>query len=284
MKKQNLPKLINNILIILLIIIFSIIIIKVFKDNIIFKKINNNITESFENSEEISNKILNNVYCINLQRSKDRWNEITKNANNEGLKLIRFEAVDGKKLNPIEIKDKCTDDYYKSVMKLNNYGNIGCYLSHTNLWKKLKLNKIEYALIIEDDIIFNDNFKTNLKNNLEKIPENWDIIFLGLTRPCGNNLNNNIYKISDGKCNKDNGGLFAYIVNVKNIDKIIKIADTPINKMIDHKIRDNYTKLDTYFIYPHLVKHNYNIESDRKAKKKYYSNYYISNANKLNSV
>ena len=29
------------------------------------KKINNNITESFENSEEISNKILNNVYQIN---------------------------------------------------------------------------------------------------------------------------------------------------------------------------------------------------------------------------
>lgn len=282
--KQNSSKLIDNILIILLIIIFSIIIMKVFKDNNNFKETNNNIIESFENSDEIGNQILNNIYCINLERSKDRWNNITNIANKEGLKLIRFEAVDGKKLNPMEIKNKCSDDYYKSIMNSNNFGNIGCYLSHLNLWKQLKLNKIDYALIIEDDIIFKDNFKKKLKKNLEEIPENWDIIFLGLTRPCGSNLNKNIYKISDGKCNKDNGGLFAYIVNVKNIDKIIKIADTPINKMIDHKIRDNYTTLDTYFIYPHLVKHNYNIESDRKPKNKFYSDNYISNANKLNSV
>ena len=238
----------------------------------------------FTNIENNYDSILNNIHCVNLDRSKDRWKYITNIGKKIGLNIKRFSAIDGKKLNNIE--QYCTDKYY-NIMKNqpNIYGNIGCYLSHLNLWKKIYENNESYAIIIEDDIILKNTFKEELYDNLMKIPNNWDIIYLGITRPCGKKINNNIYVPKTPDCNRDNGGAFAYIVNRKSLYKLIKFADCKINKMIDHKMRDMFDNLNIYIIYPFLVNHNYNVESDRKMNNgKFYNNNYINKANNIKII
>lgn len=291
---------ITNLIILVLILILLLIFIRIIKDNTINKTININMNKSIndktnkfknedynivegfmDNNDEILDKILNNIFCINLERSKERLKKIKEKARNENININFYKAVDGNKLKNTDIKKLCTDNYYKEIMRNSKYGNIGCYLSHLNLWKKINNENIDYALIIEDDIVFCKNFKNELLKSLKTIPNNWDIIFLGLTRPCGKQINNNIYSILEKKCDKNNGGLFAYIVNGKNIKKMIRFCDVKIDKMIDHKIRDNYLNMDTFFVYPFIISHNYDFESDRNGNK--YSNRYIKKANILNN-
>lgn len=271
-----------NLIVLSLIIIILLIFCKLVKNNV--KKIlvlkEENILEGFmDHNNEIANKILNNIYCINLDRSNDRLQEIKENARKENININRYKAIDGKELSELEIKNLCTDKYYKKVINNKMYGNIGCYLSHLNLWKKIKNDNIEFALIIEDDVEFCKDFKNELINSLKDIPNEWDIIFLGLTRPCGKGINNKVFSVIEKKCEKDNGGLFAYIVNGKNINKMIDFCDVKINKMIDHKIRDNYLNMDIFFVHPFIINHNYGFESDRNGTK--YSHNYIKKANTL---
>ena len=66
-----------------------------------------------------------------------------------------------KQIKDIDIKKLCSHNYYKEIIRNSKYGNIGCYLSRLNLWKKINDENIDYALIIEDDIVFCKNFKMN---------------------------------------------------------------------------------------------------------------------------
>jgi glycosyl transferase, family 25 len=238
--------------------------------------------EKFTNIKNCYDSLLDNIYCVNLDKSKDRWKYIKNIGDKIGINIKRFSAINGKKLN--NIKQYCTDKYYNIMKNQKNiYGNVGCYLSHLNLWKKIYNNMISHAIIIEDDIILKDTFKKELYDTLKKIPDNWDIIYLGITRPCGKKINNNIYIHKHPQCNKDNGGTFGYIVNRKSLYKLIRFADCKINKMIDHKMRDLFHKLNIYIIYPLLINHNYNLQSDRKLNNQYDTNY-INKANDIKII
>ena len=257
---------INNILIFCIIILFIYL-------NINLYKIKKNKVEHFANDNY--NSILNNIYCINLDRSKNRWNYINNEARKQGLEIKRFEAIDGKNILLKNIKKVCTKKYFNRIKNDKSiYGNIGCYFSHLNLLRKLERENVENALIIEDDIKFVKNFKEKLINNLKYIPDNWDIIYLGITRPCGKRYFKNIFIPKEKKCKLDNGGAFAYIVNRRSIKKLLNyINEKKIDNMIDHTYREYFKHMNVYIMYPFLVNHNYHLESDRKFSKYYNSNY-----------
>lgn len=56
-------------------------------------------------------------------------------------------------------------------------GEIGCFLSHLSLWKKIIDNNLPYMAIFEDDIYLGSEAKPFLKDN-SWIPENVEIIKL----------------------------------------------------------------------------------------------------------
>ena len=37
---------------------------------------------------------------------------------------------------------------------------------------------VPYAVVLEDDAVITDNFSDELKARLQKLPDNWDIMFL----------------------------------------------------------------------------------------------------------
>ena len=111
-------------------------------------------------------------YVINLDHRKDRLKKIKKHLNSNGLKFIRFKAV-----NALET-DICTLSKNISVKgPLGNLsiGDMACFQSHLLLWKKIKKCETKPVLVLEDDAFLSKSGFEILKN-LNWIPNDTKII------------------------------------------------------------------------------------------------------------
>jgi len=92
----------------------------------------------------------NNSFCISILSQKKRRKLLKKQYHKLGVRPT-YHLV---KKNPIPFR--------------------GCLESHLSLIKKAKENNLDYVLLLEDDIIVKDSIL-----NLPKLPENWDMLYLG---------------------------------------------------------------------------------------------------------
>jgi len=131
---------------------------------------------------------LNKIVMINLERRPERRAQMIKSFDILGLKVENFTAVDGRELNDEEIKkigieflEGYADPYLNRPMTL---GEIGCFLSHFQIWERMVAEKLEEVLILEDDIRFEPYFKERVINVLKEARGvgGWDMIYLGRKR------------------------------------------------------------------------------------------------------
>jgi len=137
------------------------------------------------------------VYCINLPFRKDRWRRFNAQLEVNTLKQIypfeRFDAVVGKKIDiknderiSIRSKRNILDGVRRDHEELDTPGGVGCYLSHTTVWKKFLDSDKEYAMIFEDDAVFPSNFVHRFQSamkDLDLLPQKPDIwYFSGPTK------------------------------------------------------------------------------------------------------
>ncbi|XP_077504637.1 glycosyltransferase 25 family member-like [Amblyomma americanum] len=67
-------------------------------------------------------------------------------------------------------------------------GEIGCFMSHYNIWKDMIENQHRIAIIFEDDIRFEPYFRTKVAELLAEVRHfDWDLIYLGRKRLSGSN-------------------------------------------------------------------------------------------------
>jgi len=65
------------------------------------------------------------------------------------------------------------------------YGEIGCFLSHYNVWKDVAENGYEKVAVFEDDIRFEPFFRAQVKallGHLQDLGLAWDLLYLGRKR------------------------------------------------------------------------------------------------------
>ena len=215
--------------------------------------------------ENLSNNLINHIYVINLDKSKDRMKNIKNTEKESNINIERFPALYGKNLNYDFLRKH---DYLsnKKIIKFN--GSLGCYMSHCLLWEKIyKENKYENVLILEDDCIIDKNFNQQMEDLLEYIPKDFDYIMLGSGRRKGTSYNKKFIKPSQGNVMGQNAGLFGYIVKVKNIPKLLKLVK-PIkhNIYIDTVLRSNFNKLNVFIVKENIINHNYDFKTVRGAK------------------
>jgi GR25 family glycosyltransferase involved in LPS biosynthesis len=178
-------------------------------------------------------------YLINLDHRKDRF-DITNNLlyQYDFKNVIRYPAVNGKNMtndelvkivDPVAMKS-ILDNYRKDHHELS-YGAVGCYLSHINIWQKLKADNLDYIIIFEDDAKPSFSF-TELQEIIENnVPNDWDIILFGGIYNKTNNINDNITKIYTFY------EMHAYIINKKGAIKLLSQA-FPITKQLDSWLSD----------------------------------------------
>ncbi|CAH1972786.1 unnamed protein product [Acanthoscelides obtectus] len=127
--------------------------------------------------------VFDKIYMINLKRRHERRKRMLTCFDELGLEVDLVDAVDGQALNEsflgkILFLPGFEDPYHKRPMKL---GEIGCFLSHYNIWRDVVHNKYSSVLILEDDIRFEPFFRTRVKalmNEVNKMPS-WDLVYYG---------------------------------------------------------------------------------------------------------
>ena len=115
-----------------------------------------------------------NIFIINLVRRNDRKEEMIKKLAKANIHKYKFiEAFDG--LDP-EINNKFIELKKKKNINIVSSGHFACLLSHYKAISLAKLLNYKNIMILEDDIIFSDNFIKKMKNI--NVPD-FDLLYLG---------------------------------------------------------------------------------------------------------
>jgi GR25 family glycosyltransferase involved in LPS biosynthesis len=117
------------------------------------------------------NDFFDHIYCINLDERKDRWKSATEQFEKNNITVERISGIKNK----------------FSINKKVNDGEMGLILTHKLIYIDAIKNNYKNILILEDDIIFADDFSKKFNDAALEIPKDWDLFYLGgfywLSRP-----------------------------------------------------------------------------------------------------
>jgi len=119
------------------------------------------------------------VFVINLKRSTERREHIENQMQNLGLNYEFIEATDGRSLD-----EKGVENLYdkkeslKYLQKELSVNEIACSHSHYKAYLKIKEEKINYALVLEDDVLI-DQKLIELLDEKKLSNMRFDILLVG---------------------------------------------------------------------------------------------------------
>ncbi|KAL2097203.1 hypothetical protein ACEWY4_006410 [Coilia grayii] len=139
--------------------------------------------------KERDRMVFDEIYLINLRRRQDRRQRMLNTLDVLGLEATLTDAVDGKALNSsqlvamgIDMLPDYKDPYSGRVL---TRGEIGCFLSHYNIWKQMVDKGQQQVLLLEDDVRFESRFKSRLLTIMQDVKAaalDWDLIYVGRKR------------------------------------------------------------------------------------------------------
>ncbi|XP_055752857.1 procollagen galactosyltransferase 1-like [Salvelinus fontinalis] len=129
------------------------------------------------------------VFMINLKKRTDRRDRMLRTLYEQEIACKVIQAVDGKAMNISEINalgihmlPGYSDPYHGRPL---TKGELGCFLSHYNIWKEIVERGLKSSLVIEDDLRFEVFFKRRLMNLMSEVESqglDWDLIYIGRKR------------------------------------------------------------------------------------------------------
>ena len=202
--------------------------------------INDNlITGKCEEIHFSINTYFDKIYCLNLDRRKNKWINVKKRLDELEICVERFPAIDGNYL---------TDEELRKYNKINKY-EVGCVLSHYAIISDAKKNNYKKILIFEDDILITEDFHQLFNNKISKI-NNWKLFYLGATQWQWGDVE----FINDFYYANHSDGTFAYAIDCSMYDEILgteNIRSKPIDYML-WDLQKKYYK-QCYICFPNLI-------------------------------
>jgi len=194
------------------------------------------------------------IFCINLKEREDRWNQCV-------LNFGKYEIKNNERFNGYKI----SADHFDKKRR----GQIGCALSFYKCFEKIKTDKLQSVLILEDDFNFTldkeDLFK-KINICISELPNNWDSLYFGanLTDEYGidpvEKYSANLHRLKSAHClhsvsfsyqgvekifdllGYEKAGFDSLIANYENMDVFMaKIYQKQTNTFISNIILANQT-------------------------------------------
>lgn len=211
----------------------------------------------------MSDTVSIDIFIINLAKDTIKKEYMEKHLMDNGLSPVFIDAIYGENLTKDEL-EQCYNNKRAKVILGRSMGKneIGCFLSHLSIYRKMIDDKIEHALILEDDIEINPELG-NIINSIMKLSGPWQIILLGHHSQSSRNIptpESRWGKISlQGRftlcrpCDLAQGA-YGYLINLSGAKQLIKLIDK-IDKPIDlYTGSDQYTNL--YIVNPPIININ----------------------------
>lgn len=191
--------------------------------------------------------MINNIptYLIYLSNLEKRWKPTLCNLNENGIYPILYQGIDG---NGWKLKTDLSENRYP---KKFTSGRLGCFLSHFMLWNHLShIDELESAIILEDDVRVDENFKKDFDKAFKQLPLNWDFVYLG----CEWIPFNPEDKYSDNLLIGKPFCTHAYMINKKTIS-VLMDSCSMLESYLDVQIMEKVLpKVNHYVVDPILVK------------------------------
>lgn len=169
-------------------------------------------------------KYFDRIVVINLERRKDRLEQFDAEAKRIGFEYEVHKAIDGKAegIDPI----------------------VAGRLSHIQVLESIKPD--EMVLICEDDAVFCDDFLEKLDTHMAKLPQDWDIFYLGA-------IKNRTEPVNDYWVRQlETTGTHAYCIKPSKVEYFIQVAKD-FDLWIDVAYRLVSDKTNAYVCHPNIA-------------------------------
>jgi GR25 family glycosyltransferase involved in LPS biosynthesis len=185
-------------------------------------------------------------YIISLDKNKERQEYLKKEVYPKITNYFKCAAFDAEIDDANEIlKDNnifLSDTFYNKC----NEGQLGCYLSHFQLWKHIIKSNIDLSIILEDDVKIYNNFNKIIDTIYENLPVKFDYVHLFI-HPDKQNIQYLDGKDGDIIPAEDNFGTVAYILSLRGAKRLVKLTEllkiqAPVDRQINFCIRHNFIK------------------------------------------
>jgi len=210
------------------------------------------------------------LFVINLERSSDRRASIAAQLDELGIDFEIFPATDGARLSPSELAQYDEQYVIGQIARPMSPSEVGCYLSHVRIWKKMVEEDIPWAVVLEDDVDIHDDL-TGILAAIDTIPFKWDFIRLAGLGPtpslrlCDLNDNVELSVLLQGA-----SGTQASCISRTGAQKLLDHATPLIRGTIDDHVIDNCwkTSLRILAVQPYPISENKkfisSIETERR--------------------
>lgn len=204
------------------------------------------------------------VYIINLKKDIEKKEYMLDLVKKYFSNYSIFEAVYGKELSTEYTNSLLDFTKMQKHLKRNlTSGEVGCSLSHIKIYEDMINNDTEKALILEDDISFDNNLSETI-NYINKLDLNWDIILLGHHTHFSRLIDTKIsfwskkYKLSNSydllRPSEIGYGTYGYLISKNGAKKLLDELKTFYKPIDNYTGNDKYTNL--YVVIPSIIKIN----------------------------
>lgn len=104
------------------------------------------------------------IFYINLDKRPDRNAQILEQLSALNLSAERVSAVNGGDLSEPEKSFVNRENFLLNTKHHISNGEIGCAMSHRLIWQKMLDDNLDYALILEDDVVLDKSLLSILNN------------------------------------------------------------------------------------------------------------------------
>ncbi|XP_036389521.1 procollagen galactosyltransferase 1-like [Megalops cyprinoides] len=177
------------------------------------------------------------VFMINLQRRTDRRERMLRTLHQQGITCKIVNAVDGRALNVSQIHDMgihmlpgYSDPYHGRPL---TKGELGCFLSHYNIWNEIVERGLKVSLVIEDDLRFEVFFKRRLQNLMYEVESqglDWDLIYVGRKRMQVDHPEKSVPNIHNLVEADYSYWTLGYMISLQGAQKLLRAE--PLKKML----------------------------------------------------
>ena len=212
---------------------------------------------------------IDRIYYINLDRRPDRNIHFINECNTHKLpmdKVFRMQAIDG--LNYIFCLEECAlfkRANFLNLPKFNILKIMGNQLSHYYILHDIVNKNYKYCILLQDDAIFIPNFNKYINELIPKIPEDAEIVNIGLHKVADGNYSeswefntetNDVDKISKEVVNSHickmkpdmNPCSLAYIVTLQGAKNMVAyFNETGFRKATDHNFNEYLIEKDIFY-------------------------------------